>query len=281
MIHNFDTIIEKMGFGYEITSLVVAKQKIQGQYNHTGPVEIFHDWLAERYPAPDTVVAIDDRLGEIISESEFVVFASNMADAFNTLARHGNVPDSLFENNTKYWSIVSNLSACQYNEECDANAIQEILDTKVYENDPGPPPKAASNWLSLVLPSAYAWIETYHSTRMHGEPHTCTYGTCKVGAEFPWSVGEHSTTLSPPVGERELGHGTSREMDVFVSTCAHMNSYSYVSAVVRTGDPTSTHIDTNGSGTGCAIIKITVLAHDRPIPSYVWYIQGSSNAWTR
>ncbi len=278
-IHNFDTIIEKTGFGHEITSLVVTKQKLQGQYNHTGPIKIFHDWLAEKYPAPDSVDAIDDRLGEIISESEFVTFAPDVADAFNTLAQHGNVPDALFENDTKYWNVVVNIAACGYSEGCDADALRKILDTKVYEKDPGPPPEVASNWLSLILPSAYAWSETPHYTIMYGEPHTCTYGTCKVKEEIPWSAGEHRMTLSPPdTSAREgAGHGTSNYMKIHISSCSHIGSYNYAIATLEIGGNEQTHTT---SGLGCAKLTKNVLASDRDDPSYVWYLTGTTNAWT-
>lgn len=277
-IHNFDTIIEKTGFGHEITALVMAKQKLQGEYNHTGPVKIFHDWLADRYPAPDSVNAIDYRLGEIISESEFIVFAPDVAGAFNILAQHGNVPDALFENDTKYWSIVVNIAACKYSKGCNADAIQEILDTKVYENDPGPPPKVASNWMSLILPNAYAWSETYHYTTVHGEPYTCTYGTCKVKKDVNWSTGEHSITISPPdtTAREGIGHGTSKYVKIYTSSCSHTGSYNYAIATLEIAGNKQTHAT---SGLGCVSISKEVLASDRKDPTYVWYLTGTTNAW--
>ena len=277
-IHNFDTIIEKTGFGHEIVSLVVAKQKLLGLYNHTEPVEKFHDWLNQKYPAPDSITEIDQRLAEIISEPGFIVFAPNLADAFNTLAAHGNVPTELFETDSKYWNLIVSIASCEYSPGCNVASLEEILADKTYERDPGPPPDVASDWLSLFLPSAFAWSETYHFTIIYGEPHTCTYGTCKVQITVPWNLGEHKELVSPPItNPREgSGHGTSNYMNIYVYTCSNPNAYNYATAKLESGSPTRYFA---ASGMGCAEIDMSVLASDRTSPWYVWYLEGKTNSW--
>lgn len=277
-IHNFDTIIEKTGFGHEITSLIAAKQRLLDQYNHTEPVKRFHSWLAEKYPAPDSVEGIDQRLTEIISEPDFIRFAPDLAGAFNTLALHGNVPDELLEHDSDYWILVASISSCGYSQGCDVASLQEILDTESYKKDSIPPPDVASDWLSILLPKEFAWSETYHYTIVYGEPYTCTYGTCKVQEDEPWSVGEHNVLVTPPdlEGAAGAGHGTSNYMRIYVMTCS--NAHAYNSAVAKF-QTTSQPVYFTASGNGCAKVDTTVQASDRDDPHYVWYLRGITNSW--
>lgn len=277
-IHNFDTIIEKTGFGHEIVSLVVAKQKLQQQYNQTGPVAKFHDWLDEKYPAPDSARKIDQRLGEIISAPGFVRFATSLTESFNTLAQHGNVPGELFDGDSAYWNAIVNIAMCKYSAGCDKESLQEILDSKAYELDASGPPEVASGWLALILPNAFAWSETYHYSIIYGEPFTCTYGTCKSGTEIPWSLGEHDVTVSPPetTDAEGLGHGTSQHMKIHASTCSNMHAHNSVVVHVSTVSKVHTSV---AHGMGCAKIDTIVKVSDRDYPWYVWYLNGITNSW--
>ena len=277
-IHNFDTIIEKTGFGHEIVSLVVAKQKLQKQYNQTGPVEKFHEWLDEKHPAPDSVEKIDKRLSEIISAPGFVGFATALTESFNTLAQHGNVPDELFDRDSAYWNVIANIAMCKYSPGCDEESLQGILDSKAYERDASEPPEVASGWLALILPNAFAWSETYHYSTIYGEPFTCTYSTCKVTIDIPWSVGEHEANAFPPdTTEHEgQGHGTSQYMEVYVSTCSNQNAYNYVVAKLTI---ISEIYSSTISGWGCTKIETTVQVSDRTSPWYVWNLEGTTNSW--
>ncbi len=278
-IYNFDTIIEKDGFGHEIVSLVVAKQKLQNQYSPTEPVEKFHEWVISKYTTPETVEEIDSRLLEIIGHNNFLRFSDEVLLHFNTLAEHGNVPESLFEQDSKYWNIIVNISMCQYSKNCDLDSLKDILENRSYERDASETPEIASNWLSLFLPNAYAWSQAYHYSIIYGEPWTCTYGNCKQSADVPWSIGEHDSTARPPdtSSSEGIGHGTSNYMDFRVSTCSNQDAYNVVHAIVTIGS--SVEHNSYNFGWGCAVIDTTIEASDRPNPWYVWYVNGITNSW--
>ena len=278
-IHNFDTIIEKTGFAHEIVSLVVAKQKLQGQYNESKPVQKFHDWISAKYSAPDTMKKIDQRLDEIISESKFTKFATDLTKTFNTLASHGNVPKDLFDSDLNYWNAVLNMSLCKYQYDCNVSDLQAILDTKAYDKVPNDIPQVASSWLDLVFKRAYAWSPAPHFTAVYGEPYTCTYNTCKETKSMG-GYGEHNLTAEPPNmgGSHGKGHGTSKYMEIYGSSCSAESNYN---SVILTGTIGSTQkFQAAQSGYFCATITQTFQASAHSQPYYVWYANVITNAWS-
>jgi len=279
-VSNFDTMIEKDGFGHEIVSLVVAKQKLQDQYSATEPAAKFHDWVGLKYLAPETAEQIDARLLEIVGSGHFLRFADDIAAKFNSMAEHGNVPEDLFDQDPRYWNVIVNISTCRYDKTCDLDSMKGILESKAYERDAGDMPEVASGWLSLFLPNAYAWSPTHHSTAVYGEPFTCTYGNCRITEYVPVSIGEHNVTAQPPEtgGSEGTGHGTSNDMDIHVSTCSNEDGYNVVYATVTIG---SVEYNSHHASFGCTILEATIEASDRTHPSYVWYVSGTTHSWNQ
>ncbi len=184
--------------------------------------------VAIQYRSPDTISEIDQKL-ENITGLEFARFTEQIAENFNRLAEQGNVPDELFAQDPKYWNVIVNIAHCKYQDTCDGDVLQEILDTRAYELDASDVPTVASNWLESVLPRAFAWSDALHHSVVYGEPKSCTYDTC-MASVWETGVGEHQLLASPPSTtiHEGLGHGSSQEMTMHGSSCGSQNTHNTV-----------------------------------------------------
>jgi len=190
-IQNFDTITDSAGSGHEIVLLVAQLEKLQGKYNPGEPVLKFHEWLATKYTVPETKSEVSDRILEIVGDRKFVNLAEKSAQSFNALADNASVPTELFDEDPQYWATLLNITVCDANPECNADAIrnsyvptdEEIEEAK--RNDSRLNKVSFDMW-NYILPQAFAWTQHSPNYSMVASVtlDACWYGGCSSS----WSL---------------------------------------------------------------------------------------------
>ncbi len=278
-IHNFDTIIGKTGSSHEIVGLIAGLEKIQETYAQPEPVIKFHDWIAQQYNIPTTENAIEERITEIVGDSKYRNISSNIYKSFNDMAQNGNVPSELFDEDMAYWNVIINISFCQFDDGCNVDVLNEILETKSYEREVTEIPDMAQTWLDLVLPKAFAWSETSHSSYVYGHPYACDYGTCKVSTSKSFSTGEHSIYATSPSWPQPHGkmHGVGNtSFKMYGSSCGSPSAYHSVVVETEVGYRDSSVTD---GGYGCGIAQKTFRPSTNPHSVWTWTTTATTNAW--
>ena len=129
-VYNFDTIIGKSGYGHEIVSLFVAKEKTLGTYDVSDAVSKYHDWASLQYDIPTTLVEIDARILEIIEDTKFMHLAEQVVESYNNRAEHGSVLPELILQDSGFWTKQRELTLCSYLEYCDVEKLRLLIVTE-------------------------------------------------------------------------------------------------------------------------------------------------------
>ena len=189
------------------------------------------------------------------------------------MAEYGTVPDELFEQDIKYWNVIINIGLCEFNSECDSAELYKILRSGEYREEVEPP-EIAQSWIDLILPKAYAWTESYHSSSTYGKPYSCDYGTCQITTTHPYSIGQHNISA-----HSNGGHGINNSyFKIYGSTCGISGSYS---SVVVNGDAASSTqtVVASNSGNACAIAQTTWQPFNNN-NTWLWTVSTTTNSWT-
>jgi hypothetical protein len=259
-VHNFDTIIGKVGYGHELVALYAAKERILDTYEVTEPVRKFHDWVLSKYDTPTTTEEIDSRITSIVSETYLHLLPENVA-SFNNMANHGGVPPELVEKDTEYWIMVA--------ERCDHDSMQKIFNEEMYRSQ-----SVAFNLMSLgildyFLPNVYATTWEEHAAYLYANPNTCTYGQCwRQDSDF--GTGPFNLAVWAPSGH---SYGT---LHVYASACSSVNGVSTKVAGTVDMGPTWNFEKTGGS---CATHE-DYYSLPNPQSSYLWTVTSTHMAWT-
>lgn len=283
--HNFDVMTGEAGNGFELVALTKSLEQLQGTYSATEPEKRFHDWVISKYDIPDDAGSIDARIDRIKDELGPDHVSQTVA-AFDDQARHGNVPDDLMSNDTKYWIITANIALCDYDDECDSEFMKKVRDEKLYERDVPegiPITRTSHPILDYFLPLAHAaWVNAEHTTSVYVEPKTCTYGTCKVSDKVT-TTGTYAINLYSPhnPGTEQTGH-SYLPVSVSISSCGTGADKSATHNIVA-ADFTISTVQWSGFdfGYGCAAdrVKIRVIENMNPEASWLWSLTGTSNAY--
>lgn len=269
IIHNFDTLIGKVGYGHELVALYAAKDQMLGVYTATEPVMKFHEWLLTKYSVPATVEEIDARVVSIVSE-KYMHLVPQYVASFNNMANQGNVPPELVEQDAKYWIMVANVAVCQYDANCDRDGIQGIFNNELYrtQQNRATIDMASFDILRYFLPEAHAVTYVEHAAYVYANPNTCDYGTC-WRSDSAYGVGPFNLSIWSP------GHGYGT-LYVYASSCSSVGGVTTkVTGTVDMGP------EWNFSKTGgtCAVHE-GYYSLPNPNASYVWTVSTTHSAWT-
>lgn len=273
-IHNFETIIGKVGHGHEITLLVAEKHKLQGDYNPPEQVRKYHEWIAKQYSTPNTIQEIDDKLVSIMGDQKFIKLSEKIAEQFDNLAKHGNVPNELIQQDVEYWVTVVNVSVCQYDKNCDLSTMQKILENESHRTKNIIVPTL--DVLGHFLPEVYAITNQPHYGTIVGTPYTCDYGTCALTLSAgPYSDAFVLTKSDPPYPYHSIG----TTMHVYASTCPQFGgTTSKVIGNLYVG--TQTFPFSKQTIGGCAISDVVYTVANNPTATWHWTIQSTHSAWS-
>ena len=214
--HNFDTIIEKKGYGFEIVGLMAELEKIQGNYNHSKQVMKYHEWITQQYSIPNTENEINDRIIQIIDDEKYWTVANEIYKTFNNKAEYGNVPSDLFEKDPEYWNIIAGIGICKFVDTCDVDSLITILETELFRLDVDETSKTTYSFMDSILPKAFAQIGVYHLTWMIVETEDCDYNAdCSLNTDT-YGTGTNNISLSTPTG----WHSQDRWIRVVAGSCA-------------------------------------------------------------
>lgn len=123
---------------------------------------------------------------EIVGDEKFINLAKKEAQSFNNLAENGAVPTDLMQSDIDYWSGVVHHSICEYDSECDLNALmhqpgatpEEIEKIKQLEGNTN---TVSYNIWDYLLPSAYAdWekVRVSYDMLAYINLGSCYYNNC-------------------------------------------------------------------------------------------------------
>jgi len=271
-IHNFDTIIGKVGYGHELVALSAAKDRLLGIYDANEPVVKFHNWLLSKYSVPTTVELIDERIATIASDN--VPLVTEVVTAFNNMAERGNVPDELINQDMEYWIMIANVSVCQYDVNCDFSTMQNMLKNESYRTQNTIIP--ILDILRYILPNAYAITNQPHYGYVYGKPYTCDYGTCGISLSAgPYSNSFTLTISDPPYPYHSIG----KTMYVYASTCSStVGATSKVIGNLYVG--VQTFPFSKQVVGGCAISEATYTVANNPTATWHWIVESTHTAWT-
>lgn len=283
--HSFDVMTGEAGNGLELVALAKALEQLQGTYSATGPEKRFHDWTMAKYDIPSDASSVDARIDRI-KDDLGPDHVPQVVAAFDDQAKHGNVPDDLMSNDTKYGTIAANIALCDYDDECDSEFMKKVRDEKLYERDVPegiPVTRMSYPTLDYFLPLAYAvWSNAEHYTTSYVEPYECAYGTCKV-ADGETTAGTYTINLIPPhnPGTTQIGHSNG-PVDISISSCGTGSDKSATYNVVQADFAVSmTYWSGFDYGYGCAVDRVTNerLSGVNPRAVWAWSLTGTSNAY--
>ena len=284
--HNFDVMSGKAGNGFELVALVKTLDRLQGVYTATDPEKRFHDWAASMYDIPANATDIDVRIDEIKNELGPDLVSQAVA-AFDEQARHGNVPNVLIANDTEYWIITAGIAMCSYDPDCDSTFMKKVRDERLHERavpDGLPITRTSYTVLDYFLPMAHAaWRDARHHTYLYAEPVDCNYGVCKV-SDGEIATGTFTFSLSVGKNSRGMtGHAFGNTVDIYVGSCGTGTNAGSVYNVVRAEfQIIVTHWRGFDVGYGCATDSVMNLrlGDMNPNAGWIWYLRGTSNAYT-
>ncbi|MGI9567813.1 MAG: hypothetical protein ACR2LL_12485 [Nitrosopumilus sp.] len=265
-IQNFDTIIEKRGFGHEIVALVVAKEQILGTYDSSDAVAQYHEWVTTQTNIPKTVEEIDQRLSEIV-DTNSMKLVPHLVETYNDMAEHGNVPKELIEKDVNFWIMTGNVAVCSYDEECNEEELKELhllarnqpQDTKI---------PVIANPMDYILPEAFAVTSQEVIGYVFSYPIGCT--GCSItdtdiglSPEYPW-------TNSGQI------HAGGTDLYTTGSACSAVNDVS--TKIVTHAEVGEVNKYRYGNGGTCAYATATwTMSHTDGWP---WNFSGVAEAWT-
>lgn len=284
--HNFDVMTGEAGNGFELVALTKTLEQLQGTYSATEPEKRFHDWVMANYDVPNDAGRIDARI-DMIKDELGPDHVSQVVEAFDDQAKHGNVPDDLMSNDTKYWIITANIALCNYDDECDSEFMKKVRDEKLYERDVPegiPVTRTSYSMLDYFLPLAYAvWGNAEHTTSVYVQPADCTYGTCKVSDEVT-TTGPYDINLAPPYnpGTSQVGHSYV-PVTISISSCGTGADKSATYSVIEADFTVfKTYWSGFDVGYGCAADRIRMAMLEEgmnPEAAWIWSLTGTSNAY--
>ncbi|MBI5145910.1 MAG: hypothetical protein HZA84_01680 [Thaumarchaeota archaeon] len=266
-IHNFDTMIGKVGYGHELVALYAAKDRMLGIYDVTEPVAKFHDWLLSKYAIPATVEEIDARITTIVSDN-YLHLAPQDVSAFNDMANQGNVPPQLVEQDPEYWIMVANVAVCQYAENCDHEGMKKIFDNELYRTQNTLIPTL--DIMGFFLPEASAITNALHSGYLYANPNSCDYGTCSRSASG-YQANPINLSIYSPSGGHSYG-----SLYVYASSCSSVSGVT--TKVTGTVDMGATW-NFSKTGGSCALQE-SYYSLPNPGASYLWTVSATHSAWT-
>ena len=165
--------------------LAAQLEKTSGKYNPSEAVLKYHNWIEEQYKVPTTKYEINDRLTGILGDERFVNLAQKHASNFNKLAELGSVPIELFISDEDYWGEISHIANCEYNSECNVDALKHQPGATQEEIERIQKIEAKINDVSfdlwdVILPEAYAWTKVQVSYELYGKIQLggCYYNNC-------------------------------------------------------------------------------------------------------
>jgi len=271
-IHNFDTMIGKMGYGYELVALSMAKEKLLGTYNATGPLAKFHDWVLSKYTVPTSIEGIDARMAAIVPANYLQLVPQDVA-TFDEMAAQGSVAPELHQQEPSYWTMVANVAVCKYDINCDHTGMEHILNKGLYKG--GSTTIPAMDISSLLLPKAYAITYVDDEAYLYADPQSCDYGIC-YSSDTESGTAPVDTSIFYDGGGND-GHAYGA-LSVYGSSCTTTSGAS--TEITGTVDEGSTwNFDVNNNpGASCAINSNNYdLGNDAP---YQWTVTATNYAWT-
>lgn len=272
VIHNFETINENIGNGYELVGLFATKDRLLNIYDASEPVSKLHDWATSEYDVPTTVIEIDERIASIVSKDR-IHLVSEYITTFNKMAEHGSVPDKLQEQDSEYWIMIRSVSLCGYVPDCDLPLMQNILDNESYRTQTSI--ILTFDIMDIIFPKAFAVTYYLSYGYLFVDPYECEYSsTCEVSTSGygtdPYTL--HIYTAGPDE------HSFGNYIEVYASTC---------SSVAGKTAKVSGDIEAKGSTfliwaqkLNCAIDARTLYLNGNPNASWFWDATTTHKAWS-
>lgn len=272
IIHNFETINENVGSGYELVGLFAAKDRLLNTYDVSEPILKLHDWAISEYDVPTSVAEIDDRIALIVSE-KYLHLVPEYISVLNNMAEHGSVPDELHDQDSEYWIMIANVSVCSYDTDCDLSLMQNILNNESYRTQDKIIPTI--DVMDIVLPKAYAVTYVLSYGYLFVDPYDCEYSsTCEVSTSGSGTNPYNLNIFTSQSDEHSFGNS----IDIYASTCS---SGSGNTAKV-TGD-----LEAKGGNypiwaqnLNCAIDDRTINLGGNPGASWFWDASTTHKAWS-
>jgi hypothetical protein len=287
LINNYDTMIEKKGYGFEIVALLSELEKIQGNYNHSKQVMKFHEWTIQQFDIPNTEEAIEERLVEITGDAKYRMVTDEVYRIFNGMAEYGNVHRELIKKDPKYWGLIIHIGVCQLDDECDGARTYNMLENQLHKTEnskeiPHIVQDMIQEWVDSILQKAFAITQISHRTTMFGEPEDCNYGTCRLTDEMV-GIGEHNLHVEVPLPPNPHVdfHAFRTTLEISMTSCPTFEVpfpadtiHSVSMTITKPRNMHFTHADY-----GCAYIHDTVRMANNPKAPWIWAADGWSIAW--
>lgn len=272
VIHNFETINENVGSGYELVGLFAAKDRLTNNYDSSKSVSKLHDWAISEYDIPKSIEKIDERIASLVPE-KYSHLVPEYVSVFNDMAEHGSVPDELHEQEPEYWIMVANVSLCGYVPDCDLPLMQNILDNGSYGKQDTIIPTL--DIMEFILPKAYAITYVLSYGYLFVDPYDCEYSSsCEVSTQSsgtnPYNLHIYTS------GDGNHSYGNS--IDIYASTCSSVSGTT--AKVTGTLEAKGGSYPIWAQQLNCAIDDRTINLGGNPGATWFWDASTTHQAWS-